>query len=146
MSGPVDTYDEESGELVSGLGQGSGNANGNAAFLRCGTRDMSETERANVQKHVNTFKSANKGKPGGGGGNGGGGGGTTVTGGTINVYFHVIHQGNTGDVSSQMINAQMNVLNAAFASTGWSFNLVSTDRTDNATWYNNCDSSSVESA
>ncbi|MEZ4311682.1 MAG: zinc metalloprotease, partial [Polyangiaceae bacterium] len=32
------------------------------------------------------------------------------------------------------------------ASTGWSFNLVSTDRTDNATWYNNCDSSSVESA
>lgn len=61
-----------------------------------------------------------------------------ATGGTINVYFHVINKGSgisNGDISDQMISAQINVLNAAYASTGWSFNLVSTDRTTNATWY-----------
>jgi hypothetical protein len=34
-----------------------------------------------------------------------------------------------------MINSQINVLNAAYASTGWSFNLVSVDRTTNSSWY-----------
>ena len=64
-----------------------------------------------------------------------------VTGGTIDVYFHVINRGSgisNGDVSSSMINQQISVLNDAFASTGWSFNLVATDRTTNTTWYNNC--------
>jgi hypothetical protein len=59
----------------------------------------------------------------------------TVTGGTINVYFHVIHSGSTGNLSQADVNDQMSVLNAAYASTGWSFNLVSTDWTDNATWF-----------
>jgi hypothetical protein len=70
-----------------------------------------------------------------------------VTGGTINVYFHVIRQGtgvSNGDVTTQMINDQINVLNAAYAPWGWSFNLVSVDRTTNSTWFNSCDSSSVE--
>ena len=61
-----------------------------------------------------------------------------VTGGSINVYFHVIRKGtgiSNGDVSDSMIQSQINVLNAAYASTGWSFNLVSTDRTTNSTWY-----------
>lgn len=71
-------------------------------------------------------------------GGGGGGGGTTVTGGVIDVYFHVVHSGSSGYLSSTMINDQINVLNAAFASTGWSFNLVSTDYTDNSAWYNGC--------
>jgi hypothetical protein len=64
-----------------------------------------------------------------------------VTGGVINVYFHVVNKGTgtaNGDITAQMITDQMNVLNAAFAGTGWSFNLVSTDRTTNATWYNDC--------
>jgi hypothetical protein len=61
-----------------------------------------------------------------------------ATGGTINVYFHVINKGTgiaNGDIPSSMITAQVNVLNNAFAPWGWSFNLVSTDRTTNATWY-----------
>ena len=61
-----------------------------------------------------------------------------ATGGTINVYFHVIRRGtgtSNGDVPQSQITQQMNVLNAAFASTGWSFTLVSTDRTTNATWF-----------
>lgn len=68
----------------------------------------------------------------------GGGGGTTppaVTGGVIDVYFHVIHSGSTGNLSQQAVNAQIQVLNDAFASTGWSFNLVDTDWTDNASWF-----------
>jgi hypothetical protein len=51
------------------------------------------------------------------------------------VYFHVIHSGNTGKLSSSDINAQMNVLNAAYADTGWSFDLIDTTYTDNATWF-----------
>ncbi len=68
-----------------------------------------------------------------------------VVGGTINVYFHVIRKGTgvaNGDVTTTMINDQMNVLNAAYSSWGWSFNLVTTDRTTNTTWYNGCYGSS----
>ena len=64
-----------------------------------------------------------------------------ATGGVIDVYFHVINRGTgiaNGDISTAMINDQMAVLNSAFALTGWSFNLVATDRTTNSTWYNNC--------
>lgn len=72
-----------------------------------------------------------------------------ATGGTINVYFHVINKGtgiSNGDVPSSQITSQINVLNAAYASTGWSFNLVATDRTTNTTWYNGCyGNSSTES-
>ncbi|MDQ3041487.1 MAG: zinc metalloprotease, partial [Acidobacteriota bacterium] len=65
-----------------------------------------------------------------------------VNGGVINVYFHVVSNGSTGNISDQMINSQMNVLNSAFAQWGWSFNLVSVDRTSNATWFNGCYGSS----
>ena len=37
--------------------------------------------------------------------------------------------------SIQQITNQMNVLNAAYAATGWQFSLAGTDRTSNATWY-----------
>ena len=68
-----------------------------------------------------------------------------IAGGVINVYFHVINNGtgaSNGNISTQMITDQMNVLNAAYGSWGWTFNLVSTDRTTNATWYNGCYGSS----
>ncbi len=68
-----------------------------------------------------------------------------VAGGAINVYFHVINKGSgtaNGDISTTMINNQISVLNNAYASWGWSFNLVATDRTTNATWYNGCYGSS----
>lgn len=63
---------------------------------------------------------------------------TSVTEGTVDVYFHVINQGEgsaNGDLSDETIASQMQVLNDAFKSMGWSFNLVSVDRTTNATWY-----------
>jgi hypothetical protein len=61
-----------------------------------------------------------------------------ATGGTINVYWHVINRGtgiSNGDIPDSQINAQISVLNAAYAQWGWSFNLVSIDRTTNANWY-----------
>jgi hypothetical protein len=64
--------------------------------------------------------------------------GVDVDGGTINVYFHVVSNGSTGNISDTMINSQMEVLNDAFRSWGWSFNLVSTSLTSNANWYNGC--------
>ncbi len=75
-----------------------------------------------------------KKRPGGGGGGGGG----TTPGGVISVYFHVVDDGVNGAVSDADIAAQLQVLNGAYAGTGWSFNLVATDRTTNAAWFNNC--------
>ncbi|MEJ7599285.1 MAG: zinc metalloprotease [Kofleriaceae bacterium] len=74
---------------------------------------------------------------------------SSATGGAINVYFHVINKGtgiSNGDVPDSQIASQISVLNAAFASTGWSFNLVQTTRTTNATWFGTCDSSTTERA
>jgi len=68
-----------------------------------------------------------------------------VSSGVINVYFHVVNKGSgiaNGDISTTMITNQINVLNNAFGSWGWTFNLVSTDRTTNSTWYNGCYGSS----
>lgn len=68
-----------------------------------------------------------------------------VSSGVVDVYFHVVNNGSgiaNGDISTQMINDQITVLSQAFAPSGWTFNLVSTNRTTNATWYNNCYGSS----
>ena len=68
-----------------------------------------------------------------------------ATGHTIDVYWHVINNGSgltDGNIPDSQITAQINVLNAAYSSTGWSFNLVSTDRTNNATWYTSTGGSS----
>ena len=60
----------------------------------------------------------------------------SATGGSIPVYFHVItNTTNAGSISDAMIASQISVLNAAYASTGWSFTLAATDRTANNTWF-----------
>lgn len=72
-----------------------------------------------------------------------------VIGGVINVYFHVIHDvdpARTGNVPDSQITAQIEVLNAAFASTGWSFLHVGTTRTANSAWFNNMEPGSAEEA
>jgi Pregnancy-associated plasma protein-A len=63
---------------------------------------------------------------------------SNIAGGTINVYFHVINKGAgvaNGDITTTSINNQITVLNNAFSPWGWTFNLVSVDRTTNASWY-----------
>ncbi len=120
---------------------------------RCATKPLSDIDRATVEGKLGPLIAAraqqrgqanpNKGKPGGGGGGGGGG----VTGGTINVYVHVINKGAgvaNGDVPDSQIYQQISVLNAAYAGTGWSFNVAGIDRTTNATWYTMTPGSSAE--
>jgi pregnancy-associated plasma protein-A len=71
-----------------------------------------------------------------------------VTGGVISVYVHVINKGSglaNGDIPQSMIDAQISVLNAAYAFTGWSFQQVQVDRTTNTTWYTMTPGSTAES-
>ena len=68
----------------------------------------------------------------------------------IPVAWHVIHSGSTGMLSSAEIADSIDVLNDAYgrltggADQGFQFVLVDTDYTNNSTWYNDCDVSSVE--
>ena len=56
---------------------------------------------------------------------------------TVPVWFHVITDGSAGNVSNADVQAQIQVLGAAFGanSTGFSFDLVGITRTNNPTWY-----------
>jgi hypothetical protein len=95
---------------------------------RCSTRNVGPDEEREIDQIVADFIRRR----------GGGDPFANVTGGTINVYFHVINKGSgfsNGDVPGSMISAQISVLNNAFGAWGWSFNLVSVSRTTNATWY-----------
>jgi hypothetical protein len=69
-----------------------------------------------------------------------------ASGGVVPVYFHVVSSGTAlsqGNIPDSQVTAQINVLNAAFAGTGWSFSHVATTRTTNSTWYNGCYTSST---
>jgi hypothetical protein len=55
---------------------------------------------------------------------------------TINVYVHIITAANgSGAPTSQMVSSQMTVLNNAYASAGYAFNVVGSDTTANDAWY-----------
>ena len=73
------------------------------------------------------------------------GGGVAFTPVVVNVYFHIITNGSTGDVSG-LVDEQMNVLNSAYAGTGLSFATPVVDKTNNASWYNLAQGSSAERA
>jgi hypothetical protein len=63
----------------------------------------------------------------------------------FNVYWHTITNNvGQGSVSSQQIQDQIAVLNAAYAATGFSFNLVSVDTTANNSWYTMTPGSTAE--
>ena len=101
------------------------------SFQRCSTIEPDEATKAAIDAELApALAELAKAKPGVSR--------QAVTGGTINVYWHVINNGTTaaqGNVPDSQIAAQIDVLNAAYASSGWQFTLVSTDRTTNATWY-----------
>jgi hypothetical protein len=116
-------FDSATGDVRGGI-PSSGTKKGDW----CGAKNYSDAEKSAIEADA-TQKN---------GGNKPGSGTPAVTGGTLNVYFHVINKGEgiaNGDIPQSQIDAQMKVLNDAFAGTGWAFNLVSVDRTTNATWY-----------
>jgi len=102
---------------------------GGQGLLRCATVEPSLVEKMAVEKQLANFKPRE------------------ATGGVINVYWHTITTTTgVGAVSNTAINNQINVLNAAYAGTGWSFNLVSTNVTANNTWATMTPGSSAETA
>jgi hypothetical protein len=101
---------------------GIDHANPNASFLRCATREPSDEEMELVARHTQLTSEVT----------------ALATGGVIDVYFHVINNGSSlsqGNVPDSMIASQISVLNAAYGPWGYSFNLVATTRTTNASWY-----------
>jgi hypothetical protein len=108
------------------------------AEARCGSRKLSAPEMKAIDEHQQARFAARKQS-----------GEITaqVAGATIPVYFHVINQGtgiSNGDITSTMINDQMTVLNDAYGKWGYTFTLVSVDRTTNSSWFNNCYGSTTE--
>lgn len=92
---------------------------------RCATHDLDEEQMARVEDELATTAIwAREGSS------------AMVTGGTVNVYFHVITStSGAGNVSDQQINGQISVLNGAYNKWGWNFVLAGVDRTANNSWY-----------
>jgi hypothetical protein len=118
-----DTIDED-GPVVEGNQRPGWNADDNKL---CGFVDHDVAEMARIDDDVSRYLADHKDDLVG-----------NVTGGTIPVYWHVIRNGTgiaNGDIPDSQITAQINVLNSAYASTGWQFTLAAIDRTTNASWY-----------
>ena len=70
---------------------------------------------------------------------------TAALGGPIPVYVHVVTSTTGGgDVTSQMITGQVDVLNAAYAEAGFTFALAGTTRDVNDAWYTATPGSTAE--
>ncbi|MBK9030142.1 MAG: zinc metalloprotease [Myxococcales bacterium] len=118
-----DTIDESGTPVAGDQRPGWSDANNRL----CATPDVTAEEMTAVDDEASAYLAAHKNDVV-----------ANATGGTIPVYWHVINNGSSassGNISDSQIASQISVLNAAYASTGWQFNLVSTDRTTNASWY-----------
>ena len=62
----------------------------------------------------------------------------------VDVYVHVVTDGTNGRVSTKQVSDQIAVLDAAYAGSGFDFQLVSTDVTVNSRWYTNLRSGSKQ--
>jgi hypothetical protein len=57
---------------------------------------------------------------------------------TVDVYVHVIQRNGNSPATNAQIANQIAVLNTAYAPVNLTFRLISTDRTNNNTWYTGC--------
>ena len=112
-----------------------------AAGHRCGTPHIDDERASEIDK----FILANRGGPGMSRKPGEPAAPPASTGGLINVYLHVITSSTgAGAPTAQQIKDQISVLNAAYAGTGWGFNLASVDTTPNDAWYTMSPGSTAE--
>jgi hypothetical protein len=138
-------FDDEAGSdsNVPTVQPGTLDPQGNAyayGKIRCSTPDLSDADRARVNDDVKraTGRSADESSA------------AAVTssalsGVTVNTYVHVIRNGSgAGAPTESQLAAQIDVLNAAFASAGVQFLVVSTDYSNNAAWYTAGMSSTAE--
>ena len=106
------------GPTVDAVGSGHG-----GGFERvCATPDPTPEEMANMNARLRAYtqRFGLQGAP---------------VGGTIDVAFHVIHDGPVGNVSDDQIADQIRAMNQRYAGTGYRFRLTSVDRTDNKSWF-----------
>lgn len=101
-----------------------------AGAVRCATRDLTATRHAEVERELGKSAAALALAP--------------LPQQTLSLHFHVIHAGAIGNLSDEAIADQLTVLNDSFAQWGFDFELTTVDRTDNASWFANCATSSVE--
>ncbi len=88
----------------------------------CATIEPSATEKAEIEALLKDSKHAMR----------------AIGSVNIPVYWHVIRSGTTlagGNIPDSQITASIDVLNAAYASTPFTFTLVATDRTTNSQWF-----------
>ena len=102
--------------------------------VRCSTEDLGQQERDRVRAEVQGWLDANRGQ--------------SLLNTQIPVAFHVVYSSKRGvvegDVPQSQVDAQIDVLNAAFAGTGFSFYLASLDYTQNNKWFTGCYSAGQE--
>ena len=109
------------------------------AGKRCAAPHVDDEKAAEVDRFI--FEHRNNTQKGSAGG-----AASAARGGAINVYVHVIsNSAGAGNVSDAQINEQLNILQAAYAGGGWSFNRIATTRTVNNTWYTMAYGSTAES-
>jgi hypothetical protein len=118
------------------------NANGNATFLKCGTKHPDEETARLINEANDRFRANRQAETGSAERTG------TVN---VNVYFHVItNTSGAGNLTSTQIANQIKVLNDAYsgvtggANTIYRFTLVSTDVTANNTWFTTTDGTTAE--
>lgn len=95
-----------------------------AQTLRCGTPDPSPERLRSIEAAMLGARLRNQ---------------KAVSGGVIDVYFHVIRSGTSvsqGNLPDSQIRDQIQVLNDAFREWGWQFRLREVTRTTNSTWFN----------
>ncbi len=101
---------------------------------RCATEGLSSAQMAKVRAEVDGWLAANRG--------------ASMAPTQIPVAFHVVYKQKRGvvegDVPQSQVNDQIDVLNAAFAGTGFSFYLSNLDYTKNNKWFRGCYSAGQE--
>ena len=89
---------------------------------RCGTPELNEFQRERVRAHLRTARANGMDA-------------SAVTRLEIPVHFHVVHDGATGALTDQELEAQLNVLNDRFKPHDIVFTRASVDRTDDPVWF-----------
>ncbi len=89
---------------------------------RCATPELNEFQRERVRAHLRTARANGMDA-------------AAVTRVEIPVHFHVVHDGGTGALSDQELDAQLNVLNDSFKPHDVVFTRASVDRTDDSVWF-----------
>jgi hypothetical protein len=92
------------------------------AGRRCGTPQYNEFQKERVRAHLRTARANGLDA-------------STVTRIEIPVHFNVLHDGGTGDLSDQELDAQLDVLNDSYKEHEIVFHRASVERRDDGVWF-----------